>query len=254
MFQRIKDTFAFETECSRWERKSDIRTLLIGNRVAEMLGQSASYGENIDVYCLRDLYYRHRDNSIKQSKQQGMSSQQAVLSFICKIGNLYMEEKGESLPSERILFCLSLLAPSYSVAHSLLDERWKQWLQESEAAARSRYEETRAFMPKLYAARKEAASSLDDRLRALSEWNIPPEFRNLWRAIPNKSQNTERQISEKANLPIADCVSWIEALTRNVVVTVIGTALDEPKFWKTPESTLNDPGRELRNYLDAKFS
>jgi hypothetical protein len=77
------DALAFETQFSRWEALSDIRSALIGNRVAEMYGQSASYGLDLDVYLIRELYEKLRPEAVARAKRAGFSSQQAALRFLC---------------------------------------------------------------------------------------------------------------------------------------------------------------------------
>lgn len=251
MFQRLKDAVAFPSEFSRWEQLSDLRSVLIGNRAAEMFGQSASYGEELDVYRLREIYGRIRQSVVERSKSRGISSQQGAMCLICELGDVYMAETGTKEPPNRLLFCLSMLAPSYSPLRDLLPLQWKCWLEADEEASRVAFAEARAFLPLLQQARREASGTLSELLSGLSSMNAHPSVFVVWAAISSETQETERAIASRAKLPLAEVVACIEAFRQCGVVTIIGTALDEPRYWKTPRSILDEAKLSLCTYLET---
>jgi hypothetical protein len=89
VFQRLKDAFAFGREFSRWERISDLPSILIGNRPAEMYRQSASSGTGLDVYLLRRLHAQRRSEAVERGARLGLSSRHAVLLFLCELFDEY---------------------------------------------------------------------------------------------------------------------------------------------------------------------
>jgi hypothetical protein len=224
----------------------------MGNRVAEMHGVSASFGADVDVYRLRTIHRRLRHKAIASAKELGLSSRQAVVQFICDIGNEYLKETSCDAPPQRLLFSLRVLSPSYTPFAQLIPEPWNTWIAAAEKEFAATYEETQAFMPKLREARREAQIVLEQRLESLRSRAAPPELCEVWSKIPDSKQETERQIAKRTSLSLSEVVAWIEALQRSGVVTVIGTTLDEPKFWKTPISTLKEAERSLRTFLDMQ--
>ena len=252
MFQRLKDTFAFNAQFSSWERLSQIPSALIGNRVAEMHGHSASYGYEFDVYLMRELYERLRPSAITDAKHAGLSSRQAALLLLCALGDEYTRLKGLKTPPETIIFSVAMLLPYPGVG--LIPDHWRQFVEEARAQWRKRFEEQEAAKPLIALARKEAKATFREYFSVLGNMEFHQDLVNLWAKIPSSGQMTEREISAKCKLPLASVISWLEVLRARGVVTIIGTALDEPKFWKTPLSAIRPEVRYLREHLDLMTS
>ncbi|MCA3279811.1 MAG: hypothetical protein ING10_11125 [Roseomonas sp.] len=250
MLQRLKDTFRFKEELLKWLRHSGLIEMLAGNRVAEMYGLSASFGEKIDVDCVRQIYLENSEKFVRLYQMSGLSSRQAALNLVCKLAEIYMGEKQLKNPPPEFSSLVSALAPSYSPWRSLLEKNWLIWLEQQEAIWRREHEKREAFLPSLAVARKEASKLANEYIKIIDERNIPKEFYKLWRSLPDKTQKTEREISEAAGLPLAECIAWIHALERRDVAKCIGTALAEPKYWKTPAVTLKGDALNLRNFLE----
>lgn len=250
MLQRLKDAIAFHSEFGRWEQYSDFPTMLTGNRIAEMHGQSPSYGQDIDIERLRLIRRNIGDRVLLRSKLQGISSRQGVVQLICEIGDVYISEMNLHEPPKRILFCLRLLAPAYTEFRDFLPPRWKEWVVAGEQEESRQREELNAFLPELRRARHEAQFQILGILSSLAQREAPSSIFAVWAAISDKVQETERQIAVRSALSLLDVVACIEVFRQSGVVTVIGTALPEPRFWKTPQSTLDEASRATRFYLD----
>lgn len=251
MLQRLKDTFLFKNECLKWQKNSGFLELMAGNRIAELHGLSPSYGQSIDVVSLRQIYSVHHERLLESAQTQGLSSRHAVLNLVCEIASIYMREKSLTKPPKELLYSIDGLAPCHSAMRALLEKRWLQFLENFNAENIAVQDEQSAFMPILRAARQEANLSLHEKLKSLDERETSANLHLMWRYIPNRTQETERVICKKVSLPLTECVGWLMALERRGVVTCIGTSLSEPKFWKTPPTTLRDRPKELREFLDS---
>jgi hypothetical protein len=251
MFQRVKDAIAFESEFSRWEHLSQIRTLLVGNRVAEIYGQSASYGKEIDVYLMRDIFERIRPETIQKCKRAGLSSRHAVLKFLCDLGDAYLKESGLDTPPKQLLFPFTMLVPVYDEASKLIPDRWSFWINEELDQSKKYFEEQQSAAQSIAEARNAAAKLFGDRLASLNLSPPPNELLKMWLHVPDQNQQTERWIASECGLSLKETMAWLNVLQSKGVVTVIGTALTEPKYWKTPLSTLDATERKLRDKLDT---
>jgi hypothetical protein len=143
VFERLLDALAFETQFSRWEALSDIRSVLIGNRVAEMFGQSASGGFDLDVYLIRELYGKLRQEAVASGKRAGFSSRQAALRFLCTLGDEYQRAKGLARPPETLVEFVYRLLP-YSPEPGLVPENWQRYAEEYRTELRKWGDEQRA--------------------------------------------------------------------------------------------------------------
>lgn len=249
-FQRAKDALVFPSEFARWENFAQVNSMLEGNRVAEMFGQSPSYGLSLDVGLMRRIHRDLRTSVLERTKAQGVSSQQGVIQLICEMGDAYLKASGQSVPPERLLFCLSLLAPRYSPLRNALPPRWEAWLAADEEASRIAFEEARAFLPVLLEARKDAAALVASIVASIEIQNVSPETISIWKLIPSEEFETERTIASRSDQSLATVVACIHAFKHLEIVTIIGTALDEPRFRKTPYSVISEDKASFRVYLD----
>jgi hypothetical protein len=251
VLQRLMDALAFETQFSRWEALSDIRTALIGNRVAEMHGQSASEGVglDLDVYLIRELYGRLRPGAVARAKQAGLSSQQAALRFLCTLGDEYQRAKGLAAPPERIVEFVYRVLP-FDPEPGLVPEHWQRYAEAYRAELRKWGDEQRAAEPILSAARKEAAGMFTQNVATLGGGNVPTDLARLWAKLATAQTTTERELSRITGLTLATVAAWLWALKETGVVTVSGTALLEPRYYNRSLSTLSREAKEIRDRLD----
>jgi hypothetical protein len=253
MFQRIKDALFFESEFSKWEYFSDLRSLLEGSRAARAYGQDDSFYNGVEIYLLGEICNHLRPSFIESGKVWGLSSRETAIKFLCAVYDEYMVKLNLDQPPEAFFCPLSSLTPIYRNNGSLfLSEKWVVWLKEYHENQRKYYEDQRTFTPIIDKAREDSKKLINEYILQLKDTPLPTQLLILWQNLQIYKHTTERNLSNISGLTLIDTITWLEVLRRYSVVNIGGTALVEPSYWLAILDFLEGDALKLRNKLDAQ--
>lgn len=246
MFDRLKDALFFESRLNDTLRRCGFDNLLVGNRAAEIHGQSASHGEDHDVYLIRKIHADEFPKLVYYGKKRGEDSQSAVRDYLCGVFDRYLSEIGSEVPPESFATCVEQASRSQIDS---LSSRWRKVVERHQEDRRRKYEEQKKRLPEIVSARPKTYEELKALTDRLQPGNIDPDAAVVWHEIPTDFA-TEWQIHQETGVPLCLVVPWLEAFYSIGLVVKIGTALPEPKFRKSPTVPQNKTVLALRDELD----
>jgi hypothetical protein len=249
VFKRLTDRLFFESRFNEALRSADLPLLLEGNRVNETHGGDASYGRQVDVYLLRELYGELMPQALYYGKRDGKSPEDVALKFLCNLFDAYLEQDPNSKPD---VFSFNVEMACWR-SQIKLSEKWQRIVEEDIDKRRLEREELQGRIPDLIEARRQGAEMYDENLDLLQNGTFPMQGVQVWNAL-NHDFKTEYEIHKESGIPLEQLIEWMLPLKSLDLVVVIGTALDEPRYRLSPIAPKTKTAEAVKEGLDRARS
>jgi hypothetical protein len=238
MLEKLKDIFAYEAQFTARIRSADLHSLVLGNRVSELFGQSPSFGCGYNVEKFRNIFYDKYPKHLYWGKNFRRPSRAAAFKFIIDVFDTYCDVDPDVDP-KRFAFNLELAS---LFCRERVPEHWQKVIDESKAirVAERRAEELR--MLSIMAARQKGMVTFQDCFSALDNSDLPGDVGRVWNALSFQPQ-TEFEISQLELASLDDVCCWLPVLVARELVGATGTALAEPKYYR-----LQNPPKHPKNF------
>lgn len=246
MFRKLADKLFFEDRFNGALRSADLPILLEGNRVNAMHGGDASYGRQIDVYLLRELYDQLMPQALYYGKRNGKPPEDVAQQFICNLFDAYLEKTPDSDPN---VFAFNVEMLGWR-SQEKLPKKWQRIVEDGISKRQLEHEEQQGRIPDLIKARKHGAEMHDENLNLLQNGAFPVEAVEVWNAL-SLDFKTEYEIHKESGVPLAQLNEWMLPLKSLDLVVVIGTANAEPTYRRSPLSPKTETAVAVKAGLDT---
>ena len=227
ILERLKDALFYEQQLEGWLRRFRVPSMLEGNRVSELHGQSPSFGLTYNVELLRRLYNERFLQALYQGKKSGQPSRVTAFRFVCTLFDDYAHADGDGFDQDPFILNVELAA---SFTGLELPAHWQKLVDEHGADYRKHRAAQDARLPTILKARSNGKDRFIQLARELERGLIPSEAIEVWRVIPSSSFATEWELSQHSGIRLDVICAWIPVLVSRELVVEIGTALEEPHY------------------------
>ena len=227
MLERLKDVLFYKHQLEGWLKRFGLPTMLEGNRVSELHGQSPSFGLTYNVELLRRLYSERFPQALYQGKKSGQPSKVTAFRFICTLFDDYAQADGTGFDQDPFILNVDFAA---SFTGLQLPAHWQKLVDEHGAEYRKNRAAQDARLPTILKARGLGKDRFMQLARELEGGRIPSEAIEVWRVLPSSSFATEWELSQNSGIRLDVICAWLPVLTSRGLVVEIGTALEEPHY------------------------
>ena len=227
MLERFKDALFYKQQLEGWLKRFGLPSMLEGNRVSELHGQSPSFGLTYNVDLLRRLYNERFPQALYQGKKSGQPSRVTAFRFVCTLFDDYAHADGDGFDKDPFILNVELAA---SFTGLKLPAHWQKLVDEHRADHRKHRAAQDARLPTIRQARCNGKDRFIQLGQELEGGPIPSEAIEVWRVIPSSTFATEWELSQNSGIRLDVICAWLPVLTSRGLVVEIGTALEEPHY------------------------